>query len=275
MRYSPSPEETGHLDTDALRAHFLVEDLFRPGEVALNYWNPDRTIVGSAVPTGRGLALNAPEMLAAHFFTERRELGVLNIGPGRGKVEVEDGVYPATPRDIVYVGRGNETVIFHSEDASEPARFYLVSHPAHQTYPTASLARTEADCTELGSQAKSSRRDLLKYIYPGGLDSAQLVMGLTEVREGNVWNTMPPHTHERRSEVYMYFGLDSGEVVFHLMGAPRETQTIVVRNGEAVLSPSWSIHAGAGTSNYTFCWAMGGENQAFDDMQGVATKNIR
>lgn len=275
MRYPPSPEEIGHLDTDALRGHFLVENLFRPGEVVLNYWNPDRTIVGSVVPTRQELALKAPEMLATRFFTERREVGVLNIGPGRGRVEVERDVYPVTPRDMVYVGRGTEKVLFHSDNAGDPARFYLVSYPAHQTYPTAVMSRADADCTELGDQVKSSRRDLLKYICPGGLDSAQLVMGVTEVQEGNVWNTMPAHTHERRSEVYMYFGLDSSEVVFHLMGAPRETRTIVVRDGEAALSPSWSIHAGAGTSHYTFCWAMGGENQAFDDMQGVAMENIR
>lgn len=275
MRYLPSPEQTKHLDTDALRAHFLVENLFTPGEVILNYWNPDRAIVGSAVPTTESLPLESAGELDADFFTERREVGVLNIGPGAGTVEVDGEPHELAPRGIVYVGRGSEDVRFHSEHGDEPARFYLISYPAHQAHPTASMSRTEADLTELGDQASGSRRDLLKYIHLDGLESAQLVMGITEVAEGNVWNTMPAHTHERRSEVYMYFGLESDEVVFHLMGEPQETRSIVVRDGEAVLSPSWSIHAGAGTSHYTFCWAMGGENQDFDDMQGVAMPDIR
>lgn len=275
MRYPPSPEHTKHLDTDSLRAHFLVENLFTPGEVVLNYWNPDRTIVGSAVPTGESLSLESAGELDTDFFTERREVGVLNIGPGSGAVDVDGEIYEVAPRDIVYVGRGNEDVRFRSQHGDEPARFYLISYPAHQTHPTASRSRAEADLTELGEQASGSRRDLLKYIHPDGIESAQLVMGITEVAGGNVWNTMPAHTHERRSEVYMYFGLESDEVVFHLMGEPQETRSVVVRDGEAMLSPSWSIHAGAGTSNYTFCWAMGGENQDFDDMQGVAIPDIR
>lgn len=275
MRYPPSPEQTKHLDTDSLRAHFLVENLFTPGEVVLNYWNPDRTIVGSAVPTAESLSLKSAGELDADFFTERREVGVLNIGPGSGAVEVDGETHEVAPRDIVYVGRGSEDVRFRSQHGDEPARFYLISYPAHQTHPTASMSRAEADLTELGEQASGSRRDLLKYIHPDGIESAQLVMGITEVAGGNVWNTMPAHTHERRSEVYMYFGLESDEVVFHLMGEPQETRSVVVRDGEAMLSPSWSIHAGAGTSNYTFCWAMGGENQDFDDMQGVAIPEIR
>lgn len=275
MRYPPSPEQTEHLNTDSLRAHFLVENLFTPGNVVLNYWNPDRAIVGSAVPTTEPLPLDTAGELDADFFTERREVGVLNIGPGPGTVDVDGEAHDAAPRDIVYVGRGSEDVRFHSEHSDEPARFYLISYPTHQAHRTASMSRDEADLTELGEQASGSRRDLLKYIHPDGLESAQLVMGITEVAEGNVWNTMPAHTHERRSEVYMYFGLESDEVVFHLMGEPQETRSIVVRDGEAVLSPSWSIHAGAGTSHYTFCWAMGGENQDFDDMQAVAMPDIR
>ena len=275
MRYPPAPEHAKRFDTDALRAHFLIENLFAPSEIVLNYWSPDRTIIGSAVPTTQALPLKAAGELDADFFTEHRELGVLNVGPGAGQVVVAGASYKAAPRDIVYVGRGSEEVVFHSDASDEPARFYLVSYPAHQVHPSGAMSRAEADRTELGAQAKGSRRDLLKYIYPGGLKSAQLVMGLTEVAEGNVWNTMPAHTHARRSEVYLYFGLNTSEVVFHLMGEPQETRSIVVRDGEAVLSPSWSIHGGAGTSNYAFCWAMGGENQRFDDMQGVAMAEIR
>ena len=275
MRYPPSPKRTKALDTDGLRAAFLVGNLFAPGEVVLNYCNPDRTIVGSAVPITDTLRLKSTDEIDADYFTQRREVGVLNIGPGAGTIEVDGDEYSAAPRDIVYVGRGSENVVFHSDTVNEPARFYLVSYPAHQSYPTSAMRRADADLTEIGETGKASRRDLLKYIHPDGLGSAQLVMGITEVAENNVWNTMPAHTHERRSEVYMYFGLDSDEVVFHLMGELRETRSVVVRDGEAVLSPSWSLHAGAGTSNYTFCWAMGGENQDFDDMQGVAMEDIR
>ncbi len=275
MRYPPSPERTKSLDTDGLRTAFLVNNLFSSGEVVLNYWNPDRTIVGSAVPTTDALPLESTGEIEADFFTQRREVGALNIGPGAGTVEVDGDEYSAAPRDIVYVSRGNEEVHFRSDDPNEPARFYLVSYPAHRSYPTGVMRRGEADLTEIGETSKASRRDLLKYIHPDGLESAQLVMGITEVVENNVWNTMPTHTHERRSEVYMYFGLESDEVVFHLMGEPQETRSIVVRDGEAVLSPSWSLHAGAGTSDYTFCWAMGGENQDFDDMQGVSMEGIR
>jgi len=275
MRYPPSPERAKALDTNGLRATFLVDNLFAPGEVVLNYWNPDRMVVGSAVPTTAALPLESAGEIDADYFTQRREVGVLNIGPGIGTVEVDGDKYSATPQDIVYAGRGNEDVVFRSDDADEPARFYLVSCPAHQSYPIGVMRRADADLTEIGEVGKASRRDLLKYIHPDGLESAQLVMGVTEVAENNVWNTMPAHTHERRSEVYMYFGLDGDEVVFHLMGEPQETRSIVVRDGEAVLSPSWSLHAGAGTSDYTFCWAMGGENQDFDDMQGVATEDIR
>ena len=232
--------------------------------------------MGSAVPVTSPLPLEAAGERDADFFAARREMGVLNIGPGDGQVVVDGTPFDAAPRTIVYVGRGSEEVVFRSAgDADAPARFYLVSYPAHQAYPATAVPRSEADRTELGAQAHGSRRTLLKYIRPGGPESAQLVMGLTEVAEGNVWNTMPAHTHERRSEIYLYFDLEREAVVFHLMGEPQETRSIVVREGEAVLSPSWSIHGGAGTSRYTFCWAMGGENQDFDDMQGVAMEDLR
>ena len=275
MRYPPSPTRFQRLNTDEIRANFLLENLFEPDEVVLNYWDVDRTIVGSAVPTGGALPLETGDELIADYFTQRREVGVLNTG-GDGHVEVDGERYDMAPRDILYVGRGSEDVTFHSSDgASAPSRFYLMSYPAHETHPTAHMTKNDANLEELGEQSAGSRRDLYQYVHPGGLQSAQLVMGITEVAEGNVWNTMPTHTHERRSEVYMYFGLESDEVVFHLMGEPQETRSIVVRDGEAALSPSWSIHGGAGTGNYTFCWAMGGENQSFDDMQGVAMEDIR
>lgn len=273
MRHSPAPERTKHLTTDEIRTHFLIENLFTPNKVVLNYWNIDRAIIGSAVPTAQPLPLEGEE-LAVDSFTERRELGILNIGPGDGRVEVGDKDFDVVPRDVLYIGRNSGEVSFQSDVSDDPARFYFVSYPAHERHPTRLVRRAEADLTELGDRARSSRRDLLKYVHPGGAESAQLVMGITEVAEGNVWNTMPAHTHERRSEVYLYFGLNSDEVVFHLMGEPQETRSVVVRDGEAVLSPSWSIHGGAGTSNYTFCWAMGGENQDFDDMQRVEMQDI-
>lgn len=274
MRYPPSPDQFQRLNTDEIRANFLLENLFQAGTVVLNYWDVDRTIVGSAVPTDGALRLEPGEELIADYFTQRREVGVLNTGAS-GRIEVDGETYDMAPRDILYIGRGSEDVTFHSDDASTPARYYLMSYPAYETHPTAHMAKEDANLEELGDQSAGSRRDLYQYIHPGGIQSDQLVMGITEVAEGNVWNTMPAHTHQRRSEVYMYFGLDSDEVVFHLMGEPQETRSIVIRDGEAALSPSWSIHGGAGTGNYTFCWAMGGENQSFDDMQGVAMEDIR
>ena len=270
----PDAERTKRLTTDELRDHFLVEDLFQDGAVTFRFVDLDRVVLAGAVPTSGPLDLGVPDELAADSFCERREVGVLNIG-GAGTVTVGDESYDLANRDLLYVGRGSGPIAFASADADAPARFYVVSYPAHGEHPTTLVRKADAELKELGSAEKANRRDLFKYVRPGGVESAQLVMGITEIRSGSVWNTMPAHTHARRTEVYLYFDVAEGDVVFHMMGEPQEVRTVVVRDGEAVLSPGWSIHAGAGTSAYTFCWAMGGENQDFGDMQFVNMADIR
>lgn len=270
----PDAERTRRLTTGELRDSFLLQNLFQPGQVTLRFVDLDRVVLGGAMPTDAPLALGVPGELAAASFTERRELGILNVG-GAGQVTVGDEPFRLAPRDLLYVGRGSGAVSFESDDAGAPARFYLVSYPAHAAYPTTLVRQQDAEKAELGSVEKANRRDLYKYVRPGGVASAQLVMGVTELEEGSVWNTMPAHTHARRTEVYLYFGLTDDSVVFHLMGEPAQVRTLVVREGEAVLSPGWSIHAGAGTGRYAFCWAMGGENQDFADMQHVSMSDLR
>ena len=274
MHYLPDAERTRRMTTDELRQHFLVTDLFREGEVSLRLVDLDRVIVGGIVPTKAPLDLGIAEGLRTRTFTERREVGLLNIGGG-GRIVVDDAEYAMAPLDVLYVGRGYHEIAFESLDAKVPARFYLVSYPSHAVHPTTHIRAGDADETVLGTKENANLRRLRKYVRPGAVDSAQLVMGITVVEEGSVWNTMPAHTHQRRTEVYMYFGLLSDAVVFHFMGEPAETRSLVVRNAEAVLSPGWSIHAGAGTAGYTFCWAMGGENQDFADMQLVAMGDLR
>lgn len=268
MRYLPDATRYQRMTTDELREHFLLSGLFEPGEIRLEMTNLDRAIVGGAVPTGAALSLEATEELAADTFTDRREVGILNVGAA-GSIEVDGESYTMANRDCLYIGRGSHEIMLTSDDAGRPARFYLISYPAHKTFPTAHVRKEDADVTEIGSDEGASLRLLYKYVHPDGILSSQLVMGITEIQSGSVWNTMPAHTHERRTEVYFYFDVPEGDAVFHLMGTPTEVRPLVVLDGEAVLSPGWSIHAGAGTKNYTFCWAMGGENQDFSDMQGV------
>ncbi|PAP75397.1 5-dehydro-4-deoxy-D-glucuronate isomerase [Rubrivirga marina] len=270
----PDAERTKRLTTDELRSHFLVDDLFQDGAVTFRFADLDRVVLAGAVPTGGSLDLGMPDELAADSFCERREVGILNIGRA-GTVTVGDDSYYLGNRDLLYVGRGSGAISFASDTAGSPARFYVVSYPAHGAHPTTLVRKADAELEELGSAEQANRRDLFKYVRPGGVESAQLVMGITEIQEGSVWNTMPAHTHARRTEVYLYFDVPEGDVVFHMMGEPQEVRTVVVRDGEAVLSPGWSIHAGAGTRAYTFCWAMGGENQDFGDMQFVGMEDIR
>jgi 4-deoxy-L-threo-5-hexosulose-uronate ketol-isomerase len=274
MRYLPTPEQTRRLTPEELRVHFLVSGLFVPGETRFEMIDLDRVTLGGAVPLVTPITLEAPEVFAAKSFTERRELGILNIG-GDGAVRVDETTHRLAKRDMLYVGRGAHDIQLSSADASAPARFFLVSYPAHAVHPTARIGADEADASELGTQDKANRRRLARYIHTNGVRSAQLVMGVTSMHEGSVWNTMPPHTHVRRTEIYLYFDLPADGIVFHMMGTPDATQHIVVRDGEIALSPSWSIHAGCGTTNYAFCWAMGGENQEFADMQGFDTSTLR
>jgi 4-deoxy-L-threo-5-hexosulose-uronate ketol-isomerase len=274
MRYLPTPEQTARLTPEELRTHFLVSGLFVPGEARFEMVDLDRVTLGGVVPLAEPITLVAPEEFAASSFTERRELGILNIG-GAGTVSVDGTAHPTSRRDMVYVGRGAHDIVLSSDAAARPARFFLVSYPSHAEHPTARIAAGDAAASELGTQEKGNRRRLARYIHEGGVKSSQLVMGVTALHEGSVWNTMPPHTHVRRTEIYLYFDLPADAVVFHIMGAPDSTQHLVVRDGEVALSPSWSIHAGCGTTNYTFCWAMGGENQEFADMQGFDMTTLR
>lgn len=274
MHYLPGPNATRRMTTAELRAGFLVPDLFEPGAVVLRAIDLDRVVLGGIVPLADALQLAAPPELASEYFTERREVGVLNIG-GTGRITVDGESYAMANRDGLYIGRGSRDVTFESDSPEQGACYYLVSYPAHAAHPTAHMARAAAVATELGSSAQANQRRLFKYFHPAGAPTAQLVMGITEIQPGSVWNTMPAHTHRLRTEVYLYFDMPADAVVFHLLGEPQEIRSVVVRNGEAVLSPGWSIHAGCGTGNYTFCWAMGGENQDFSDMQGVAMTELR
>jgi 4-deoxy-L-threo-5-hexosulose-uronate ketol-isomerase len=273
VRYPPDPKSFERMNTAEIRQSFLIGDLFVPGELKLVYSHVDRMVIGSAVPTGTPLLLEAGPELAADYFTQRREIGVINIG-AQGAVKADGQAYTMSNRDVLYIGLGSREIEFSSADANNPARFYLVSLPAHTSYPTQLAKQEEAEPVRLGSQAESNQRVIYKCIHPQGIQSCQLVMGFTELAEGSVWNTMAAHTHERRSEVYMYFDLPEDAVVFHLMGQGHETRHVVVRNCQVVISPSWSLHAGAGTRNYTFVWAMGGENQEFSDMDAIGMDEL-
>jgi 4-deoxy-L-threo-5-hexosulose-uronate ketol-isomerase len=268
------PIRAKNMTTSELREAFLIEDLFQPDSVRLAYSENDRAIVGGAVPVKEKLSLQVSKELAANYFAERREIGVLNVGAA-GQVSVDKSVFNLTNRDMLYIGKGAKEIIFSSEKTSEPAAFFLMSYPAHQTYPTKLVRFAEADAVHLGTPEGANQRTIYKYIHPGGAQSCQLVMGFTQLKAGSIWNTMPPHTHARRMEVYMYFDLPENARVFHFMGQPEETRHLVISNRQAVISPSWSIHCGAATNAYSFCWAMGGENQAFDDMDAVRMEQLR
>lgn len=272
-RYSVSKKEYSRMNTEELRENFLMSNLFVKGELNLTYSHIDRIIVGAAVPTEKAINLPTGEELAANFFLERREMGVISIA-GDGELTVDGTVYSMKKYDCLYIGRGSKEVSFRSLDAKSPAYFYINSTPAHRNCKTVHIPLEKAIHVELGSDADCNKRTINKYIVPDLVDSCQLTMGLTILAEGSVWNTMPTHTHERRMEVYLYFDIADDNVVFHMMGNPEQTRHIVVNNYEATISPSWSIHSGVGTKNYTFIWGMCGENQEFGDMQGVNTTDI-
>ena len=273
-RYSPDVDRYPRLTADELRAGYLVRNLFQPGTVQLVYTDLDRAVLGGVVPTSQKLALGTSKELAANCFAERREIGVINIG-GKGSITVDGKGFELAKRDCLYIGRGSEQIEFSSADPQAPARFYLVSYPAHAAHPTRLATPAEAAAVDLGTPRDANQRTIRKYIHTGGISSCQLVMGFTELKEGSVWNTMPPHTHTRRTEIYLYFDVASDAVVFHFMGGAQETRHLVVRDGEAVLSPRWSMHCGAGTGRYGFVWAMGGENQEFTDMDQIAIRDLK
>jgi 4-deoxy-L-threo-5-hexosulose-uronate ketol-isomerase len=257
-----------HMSTAELRATFLVDALFAPGQVQLVYVDLDRTVIGSAVPLAEALPLPCPAELRAASFTERRELGVFNIG-GAGIVEIDGETHALSNRDALYIGKGEHKVSFSSVDANQPAEFYLLSYPAHAVYPTAIVNAADRAPLTLGAVATANRRTINKLIHMEGAKSCQLVMGFTELEEGSVWNTMPPHTHMRRSEVYLYFDIQADQRVVHLMGPANETRHLLIANKQVAVSPGWSIHAGVGTASYSFCWGMGGENQVYTDMDAL------
>ena len=238
------------------------------------YSHSDRMIAGSAMPVNKTLVLESGEETGTDFFLQRRELGIINIG-GDGEIIVDGKSYNMVSKDGLYIGAGNKKVEFKSKSNSNPSKFYLNSSPAHKEYPTVHIAFSDTNPVKLGEMKTSNKRTIYQYVHPKVCQSCQLVMGMTVLEEGCVWNTMPCHTHERRMEVYLYFNMDENTRVFHLMGRPDETRHIVMKNEQAVISPSWSIHAASATSSYTFIWGMAGENQTFDDMQMVNLENIK
>ncbi|MNI22992.1 4-deoxy-L-threo-5-hexosulose-uronate ketol-isomerase [compost metagenome] len=275
IRYASHPNEVKQFDTERLREEFLIDSLFSPGNLQLVYSHVDRFIVGGAIPLKEAIKLEADAKdMGTAYFLERREIGIINTG-GKGSVIVDGTSYEMNSKDCLYIGLGAQEVLFASDDASAPARYYLNSTPAHKQYPTVKSAIEDASPSHLGSITNSNERTIYRYIHTGGVKSCQLVMGMTLLKPGNMWNTMPCHTHNRRSEVYFYFDMPEDGVVFHLMGEPQQTRHVVLRNEQAVISPSWSIHSGVGTSNYTFVWGMAGENQTFEDMDGVAMKDLK
>lgn len=274
-RYASHPNEVKQFDTDRLRREFHIPTLFTPDRLELVLTHEDRLIVGGAAPVRQDVKLETDlKELGVAYFLERRELGAINVG-GPGSIVVDGTEYELNHKDCLYVGKGSREVIFRSKDAAKPAKFYLNSAPAHKEFPTAKTTLAEAESGALGSIENSNERTIHRFIHENGLQSSQLVMGMTQLKTGNMWNTMPAHVHPRRMEAYMYFDLAEDAVVFHLMGEPNETRHIVMRNEQAVISPSWSIHSGVGTSNYTFIWGMAGDNKQYSDMDAVAMKDLR
>ena len=272
-RMAVDPSTFARQTKKELRESFHVDSLFESGELELVYTNTDRAIVGSAVPLSESLSLPQSNALGTSYFTERRELGVINIG-GAGTVEIDGEVFDLDLRDSLYIGSGNRSVSFSSIDASDPAKYYFVSYPAHASLPCRKIVQGEANKIELGDDKSANKRVIYQSIAPGVVETCQVIMGFTELLEGNVWNTFPPHTHARRSEIYMYFDLDENDRVFHFMGTPEENKNIILKSGEAVVSPSWSMHTGVGTSAYTFIWEMGCENHIFDDMDHIDVSKL-
>ncbi|MFJ7747112.1 5-dehydro-4-deoxy-D-glucuronate isomerase [Peribacillus sp. NPDC097295] len=273
-RYAHHPEDMKTYTTNQLRKEFLVESLFEPGKVNLTYTHVDRMIFGGVTPIEQELTIQLDKQLGVSYFLERRELGIINIG-GAGSITLDGEEYLMDKRDGLYVGKGTKEVWFHSKDPSNPAKFYINSTPAHHTYPTVKIDIEKIDPIVTGDPSTLNERKIYQYVHPNTCESCQLQMGLTMLAPGSVWNTMPCHTHERRMEVYLYFDMDKDTRAFHFMGKPDETRHLILKNEDAVISPSWSIHTGTATSNYTFIWGMCGENITYDDMDHVKMEELR
>ncbi len=272
FRYAHHPDDVRRYTTQELREHFLIPSIFVKNEINLTYTMYDRYIAGGAFPVDKALKLEPIDDLKAAHFLDRRELGVINVG-GKGKITVDGEVFELDNKEALYVGKGVKEVIF--EATEEQPYFYLNSAPAHHAYPTKKVTKKEAEIVELGDSKYSNKRVINKLLVNSVVDTCQLQMGMTELVEGNVWNTMPAHTHTRRMEVYFYFDLEDGQTISHFMGQPDETRHIFMKNHQAVISPEWSIHSGAGTSNYTFIWGMAGENMDYGDMDGVSPEDLQ
>jgi 4-deoxy-L-threo-5-hexosulose-uronate ketol-isomerase len=268
------PVRYPRMNTRDLRESFLIDELQRPGEIQLAYVDLDRAVLGMAVPLEKPLLLPTSQELKAEYFTERRELGALNVG-GAGIVHAGNSTYQLDNLDLIYLGRGNPDIRFESKSKNAPAAFYLLSYPAHAVYPVKVIKKDEAQPTTIGSVETCNLRTIYKYVHLAGEKSCQLVMGVTHLHQGSAWNTMPAHTHMRRSEIYLYFDVPENGRIFHFMGPPQETRHLVMQNCEAVVSPGWSIHAGVGTQAYKFCWGMGGENQDYADMDQAPLERMR
>lgn len=273
-RYSHAPADIRHYSTEELRREFLVEKVFVPGEIKLTYTHDDRQIFGGVTPTDQPLEIVLNKELGVEYFLERRELGVINIG-GEGYITIDGQKEPMKKQDGYYIGKETKEVIFESVDPANPAKFYVVSTPAHKKYPNVKISIDEITPRDMGEDRTLNRRQIFQYIHPNICESCQLQMGYTILQEGNAWNTMPCHTHERRMETYLYFDMDEDTRVFHFMGRPDETKHLVMSSEQAAISPSWSIHSGVATSNYSFIWAMCGENITYDDMDFVEMKDLK
>ncbi len=274
QRYATHPDDVRGYDTAKLRQHFLLDNLMQADTLVLNYTHYERMIVGSAVPVNGPVLLQTVDALKSHYFLERRELGVINTG-GAGVVTVDGVDYPLAFREALYVGKGAQQVVFHSVDATIPAKFYLNSTPAHHSYPTQHVTMAQCNVLHMGGPETSNHRDIYQLMIKGVVETCQLQMGLTVLHPGSVWNTMPAHQHDRRMETYYYFGLSQGQQVCHFMGEPTQTRHIWTGNEQAVVSPPWSIHSGCGTGSYTFIWGMAGENHDYNDMDKFAPDALR
>lgn len=272
-RYASSPKAVKHYDTQQLRDEFLIDDLMQPGKIKFTYTHYDRYIAGGVVPISE-LLLETIDPLKSDFFLERREMGIINVG-GSGSISVDSEIFELNHKDALYIGMGAKEVIFKSDDSSEPAKYYINSAPAHKSYPTKKTSLSEANKIELGSMETANHRTVSQMIIGGIVSTCQLQMGMTELKKGSVWNTMPAHVHDRRMEIYFYLDVPTDQAVCHFMGQPQETRHIWMKNHQAVISPPWSIHSGSGTSNYTFIWGMAGENLDYNDMDVAKITDLR
>lgn len=272
--HSVHPEDFKKYDTSTIREHFLIQDLARDNNIQLIYSHYDRMITGTVKPSGHSITLGNYDNLRADYFLERREIGIINVG-GEGEISVDDKIFSLQKLDCLYIGKGIRKVEFISKNSQHPALYFVLSVPAHTSFPTNMMSSNTSSKVDLGNTQTANQRTIYKYIHKDGIQSCQLVMGLTVLHPGSVWNTMPAHTHDRRMEVYFYFDVAADQRVFHIMGQPTETRHILIGNHEAVVSPPWSIHSGSGTSNYSFIWGMAGENKDFTDMDGVQIKDLR